>query len=240
MRRVPRRMPNLSPMTNSDSMSDSHAALPTDETDYVAAPPAEPVKRRNWGATAGRVARRSIVPAIFFVLGGVVALLGERLIGVGEGEGETRVMTFDDWRLVCPPATTENAQCSLTQEVVRDQGGTLLVMLSMNNPALGSNLSVTVPHGVLLDPGLGFSSGDESPKVRPYETCTPLGCVAHVPMDAATLKSLQENTRGQVLVVPGNGAPVTIPFSLRGFAQGYAELAREQARRNSIWGFLAR
>jgi invasion protein IalB len=101
-------------------------------------------------------------------------------------------------------------------------------------------MSVTVPHGVMLEAGLGFSIANEPMRVRPYEACNANGCFAFVTLDADTMKSLASNMGGQVVVVPGNGSPVTIPFSLKGFAEGYAELQRDKARRDSFFSFLSR
>jgi invasion protein IalB len=224
---------------------------------------AEP-KNRNFAGTAAGIGRKIAFPALFLVIGGVVALLGERLIdALFVTENETRVQAFEDWRLVCPPAVvppapppppppaegetappappvpTEIPPCALTIEVVNNAGA--LVALAMNDPS--SRIVVTVPHGVALEPGLGFAVGTEAMRIHPYETCTAVGCVAHVPADAETLRLMQESTGGEITVVPRNVAqpePVKIPFSLNGFAEGHAALAREAARRSSVWRFLSR
>ena len=185
-----------------------------------------------------KIALRIGLAVVLLIVGGVIALIGERLLGGGNtaGANEVRVVPFQDWRVIC-----SNAQggCTLNSDVLRDTGGTL-VSLVINNPAPGSTMAVTVPHGVMLDSGLGFSIADEPMRVRPYEACNAQGCFAFVTLDADTVKSLIANRAGQVVVVPGNGTPVTIPFSLKGFADGYAELQKASARRNSIFSFLGR
>lgn len=197
-------------------------------------------------------AQRALVPVLCFLAGAVVALGAERLLTMARGNPqETRVLTYQDWRVICSPAmpavaavpavaATETtparpatpaipavaAGCRLVQDVVRPEGGSLLqIALPLNDM---SKLMVTVPHGVILDPGLGFAVGQgATPAVHPYIACTEAGCIAPIPLDEATLKLLRENTDGRVSVVPGTGTPVAIPFSLRGFADGYAALARE-------------
>ena len=185
--------------------------------------------------------RALLVVALLFD-GGVMALVGERLIGGGAGApNETRVTTFQDWRVICPPYTPTTPACALTLDVLRDTGGVLMTV-SMLDPSPANaqpSLSLTVPHGVALDSGIGFSIGTEPMRVRPYETCTNAGCIALVTVDADTLRSLSGNMGGQVvLAVPGNPQPVTIPFSLRGFGDGYAELVRAKGRRTARLGFL--
>jgi invasion protein IalB len=182
------------------------------------------------------MAIRALIAVGLLIAGGVIALIGERLLGSSSPGNEVRVTPFQDWRVIC-----SNAQggCTLNSDVLRDTGGTL-VSLVINDPAPGSTLSVTVPHGVMLEAGLGFSIASEPMRVRPYEACNVAGCFAFVTMDADTLKSMTSNMNGQVVVVPGNGSPVTIPFSLKGFAEGYAELQKDKSRRDSIFSFLSR
>jgi invasion protein IalB len=177
---------------------------------------------------------------LLLIAGGAIALGGERLLGGGSSANETRVATFQDWRVVCPPLTPTTPNCVLTQDVLRDTGG-ILMTLNITDPTNNASLSVTVPHGVALDAGMGFSIGNEPMRVRPYETCTNQGCIALVTLDADTMKSLRGNMGGQVVVaVPGNTSPATIPFSLRGFGDGFDDLQRVMSSRKSIFSFLSR
>lgn len=180
----------------------------------------------------------AVIALVLLVVGGVV--VGQRLIGGSAPPNETRVTTFTDWRVICPPYNPAQPNCALTLDVLRETGGVLLTV-SMLDPAPNSSLSVTVPHGVALDAGMGFSVGPDPMRVRPFETCNNTGCIALVTVDVDTLRSLSANMGGQVVVaVAGNTQPVTIPFSLNGFAEGYADLQRAKARRTSVFGFLNR
>ena len=190
----------------------------------------------NWG----RLALRAGIVVLLLGAGGVIGLGGERLLSGKGPVNEVRITTFQDWRVVCPPLTPASPNCALTSDVVRDTGMNLL-NLSLVDPAPGSQLSLTVPHGVLLDPGLRFAIGTEPIRVRPYETCTNQGCIALVTVDADTLKSMTANMGGRIeLAVPNNAQPINIPFSLKGFADGYGELQRAKARRSGYFGFLGR
>jgi len=187
-----------------------------------------------------RSALRVALVAVLLVVGGVVALIGERFLAGPGATNETRVKTFTDWRVICPPYNPQQPNCALTLDVLRDTGGVLLTV-SMLDPAPNSSLSVTVPHGVALDAGMGFSVGSDPMRVRPFETCNNTGCIALVTADADTLRSLSTNMSGQVVVaVAGNTSPVTIPFSLNGFADGFAELQRAKASRTGFFSFLSR
>lgn len=191
---------------------------------------------RGWDAR--RIAIISGLAVLLLVAGGLITVVGQRLLGGGSAN-EVRITTFQDWRVICPALTPASPNCALTSNVMRDTGGVLLT-LSITNPAPGSTLSLTVPHGVLLDPGIAITIGNEPMRLRPYETCTNVGCIALVTVDADTLKALQSNMGGQVSVAaPNNAQPVNIPFSLKGFADGYATLVRETARRTGFFRFLS-
>jgi len=193
------------------------------------------IGKLNWG----KIALRTGIAILLLVAGGVITLVGERFFG-GPAANEVRITTFQDWRVICPPVSPATPNCALTSDVLRDTGGVLLT-LSLVDPAPGSELSLTLPHGVLLDPGLGFTIGNEPTRVRPYETCTNQGCIAVVTMDADTLKSLNANMEGRIAVaIPNNPQPVVIPFSLKGFADGYGALQRAKARRSGLFSFLTR
>jgi invasion protein IalB len=195
-------------------------------------------KPRSRGWDARRIAIISGLAVLLLVAGGLITVVGQRLLGGGSAN-EVRITTFQDWRVICPALTPATPNCALTSDVMRDTGGVLLT-LSITNPAPGSTLSLTVPHGVLLDPGISFTIGNEPVRLRPYETCTNVGCIALVTVDADTLKALQSSMGGQVSVAaPNNAQPVNIPFSLKGFADGYASLVRETARRTGFFRFLS-
>ena len=191
------------------------------------------------GGSWGRLAMRVGIVVLLLAAGGVISLAAERLLG-GIAPNEMRISTFQDWRVICPPLTKATPNCALTSDVLRDTGGVLLT-LSVLDPAPGGQLSLTVPHGVLLEPGLAFAIGTEPNRVRPYETCNNQGCVALVTIDADTLKALNANMGGHIAVaVPNNAQPVNIPFSLKGFVDGFGELQRAKARRTGMLSFLNR
>jgi invasion protein IalB len=199
------------------------------------------VASRRWDAR--RIALISGLAILLLVAGGIITLVGQRLLGGGISPNEVRITSYQDWRVACPAVTPQTPNCALSTEFTRpplngNPGGTMLT-LQMSDPAPDSTMTIIVPHGVLLEPGLAFTIGNEPMRVRPYETCSNAGCIALVTVDADTLKSLRSNTSGQVTVAAPNAQqPVNIPFSLKGFADGYAALAREHARRTGLFSFL--
>lgn len=197
-------------------------------------------KTRSFGGGAGRKSILVLLGVVILLAGAGLAVLGEHLLFGASNAKEVRVVPFDDWRVICPPPGQTANPCTLNMDVLRDTGGTLMSMV-LDNPNPGSVLAVTVPHGVALDSGLGFATGNDPLTVRPYETCTSAGCIAFITLDANLLKSMSANMKGNVVVaLPGNANPVSVPFSLKGFNDGYAELQRAKSRRDSIFAFLDR
>jgi len=186
-----------------------------------------PGRKRGLGTLA-----TVVLAVVLFFAGAFTTLVVQRL-AFSSGADESRIIAFDDWRVFCPPQSEAERNCTLSSEVVQGQ-----VSLVLENPELGSRLRVLVPHGVFLDPGLGFSVGDQALQIYQYETCLQAGCFAHVPVDSAMLDLLRTNMNGQVVVVPAAGSPVSVPYSLTGFSAGYDALVQQQARRNSMWSFL--
>jgi invasion protein IalB len=184
------------------------------------------------GRDSMRMILKFVVPVLIFLAGSASTLIVQRLF-LGNAGDETRVIAFEDWRVICPPVSDTERNCSLTSEVVPGQ-----VQLVLEDPTLGSRIRVIVPHGVSLDPGLGFSVGDQPLQIYQYETCMPVGCFADVPLDTNMLTNLRGNMSGEVVVVPATGSPVTVPYSLTGFGDGYDALVEERGRRDSMWSFL--
>lgn len=182
------------------------------------------------------MALRIGIPVLTFVVGAVAVLVVQRLM-VGDSGAVTRMMTYQNWRVVCPPAN-QNLPCELNEQIAQNPGGATLVSLSVDDPTLGSPMRVTVPIGISLDPGLGIAFGKDPMKVLPFETCLQAGCFAEIALDTDTLKAMRSNKNGTVTVVPNGGKPIKIPFSLDGFSDGYARLASEQSQRHSFLSFL--
>jgi invasion protein IalB len=217
LRRAKRRGPKEAPWgRNSPRAGEAEISLSHDYRDHPDDRHA-PGRSRHWVWNVG-------FAVVFMIVGGAAALVGQNLLG-GPGADELSIKRFEAWRVLCAPPDEkgEGGGCRLEAQVTRADGGTL-VSLAITDTAAGSQMTVMVPHGVMLDPGLGFSVGDGSLKVLPYETCMPQGCMVLVGLDTETLKAMRTAQSGQVVVVPGNGTPVTIPFSLKGFSAGFDEL----------------
>ena len=167
--------------------------------------------------------------------GALVLLLVQKLIGHPENDA-LLAMTFQDWRLDCAPPNDKKGGCVLSENIYSKEGETLAHLSYVEGDK--DKLAVVVPHGVLLEPGMGLSVGKDAVKPYPYETCDPNGCMVLVPIDDSMHAALIAATEGQIVVMPPEGKPIGFTYSLKGFADGVKALESDRHRRKAWWRFL--
>ncbi len=177
---------------------------------------------------------RVILATVGGFLLGTAALLGAT--NLLHGSKETTARVYDDWRLNCPPAAAKASACTLTQDLVQNGTGTTMIHIEFGVASGEKRLAVVVPHGVLLQPGLGLGIGSAPLRVLKYQTCDQVGCVVVLPLDEETLDAFGEADDGRIAIVAGNGEQVSFPYSLRGFKGGMRMLGWEAFRRSSWFG----
>jgi invasion protein IalB len=177
---------------------------------------------------------RVILTTVGGFLLGAVAVLGVTNLLHSNKESTTRV--YDDWRLNCPPAAAKASACTLTQDLVQNGTGNTMIHIEFGLAGGEKRLAVIVPHGVLLQPGLGLGIGSAPLRVLKYETCDQVGCVVVLPLDDEILDALEDADDGRIVIVAGNGEQASFPYSLRGFKGGMRMLGWEAFRRSSWFG----
>ena len=134
---------------------------------------------------------------------------------------------FGDWALDCRAAEAGRPrQCRLFQNVVQNPGFTQLVNISIARagPDAPYVASVTVPLGILLQPGL-FVLVDQQKLVQfPLYRCNVNGCLGTFPVTDRILQAFGSGTSSGVVFRQPNGKYAHIRFSLKGFAAGFEAL----------------
>jgi len=191
----------------------------------------EEIKRMDWkfwGVRAGIV--------LGIMLAGALVLLGiQKLIGHPE-EAAQLSYSYGDWRMDCGPPDDAKGGCALTENLFAKSGETIAHIVYVEGDH--ERLEIVVPHGVLLQPGMGFSVGKDAVKAYPYETCDAAGCLAFVPVDDAMRAALLANGDGQIVLMPPQGKPIGFKYSLKGFSDGVKALESDRNRRTAWWRFL--
>lgn len=177
---------------------------------------------------------RSILTGIGALILGMLAMLS--ITNIIHGDTESTARIYGDWRLNCPPTGAKVTACTLTQDIVQNGSGTTLVHMEIAQPENGRRIAIVVPHGVLLQPGLGLAIGTAPLKVLRYQTCDQVGCVVIEQLDDATLDALRNGESGRIVVVSRDGQELAFPFSLKGFAGGMRMVGWESFKRGSWLG----
>ena len=175
-----------------------------------------------------------------FVVGGaalVVGLvLGWAVHGLaGYNKAMETVTTFEDWRVLCPAATLPDQHCQIEQDTVdtktRSPVARLAIAVDKGKPVM----IATVPLGVALEPGTGFSFGSDAVKVIPYRVCTNAGCLAEAPLDDKLQAGFDGGKDGKLLftLAANSNKPVQVPVSLKGYAAAQRAYRSAEARRSS-------
>jgi invasion protein IalB len=179
--------------------------------------------------------KRGLIIGAIVLGGGIAGWIGR---GVLTGPPDTTTVTlYQDWQLICPASKDKDKHCEIIQDVVNEKIGRRVARISMGyiKQEKQPSLMLTVPLGVLLEPGLGLKLGVEDMKAYPYKTCVDDGCVAIIPIDKKLDKSLIAAQDASLAVVTpqGDGKPISLPFSMKGFAQAHRAYLSGEAKRNS-------
>jgi invasion protein IalB len=168
---------------------------------------------------------------------GLVA--GWALRGVTGYNTATQSMTsYESWRLACPAATQKDVSCEMVQDILDSQSHSEVARLALGKPPGGKlTLDVTMPLGVALEPGIGIRFGDdpkEALRTEKYRTCTQQGCIVDIVVDDKMQASLNAGKDGQLLFAGvGDGKPIAIPISLKGYSAAKRAYENSEAKRSS-------
>jgi len=169
--------------------------------------------------------------------GGALALglvIGWAVHGLaGYGATTETVTSFDDWRTACPAATLKDANCEIVRDIVDDKShnpiARVAIIRDKGKPAIG----ITLPLGVVLEPGMGISFGTDPAKTAPYRTCTQAGCIAEVMIDDKLQAGLDAGKDGKLIFAGPDAKPAAVPLGLKGFAAAQRAYRSNEAKRGS-------
>jgi invasion protein IalB len=172
-----------------------------------------------------------------FVLGAITAALSLHFWQAAHDfRGKVATTAYiQDWQLNCPPTAATATACSLQQAVVQRDTHATIAALTIARGVAADTLQIVVPLGVLIGPGLAFSAGTSATLAVPYTTCAQSGCVAITTLTSQTLGQMENGTGGQITIVGRDGKPVSLPFSLKGFADAMRERDRDWRSRTEHW-----
>ncbi len=170
-------------------------------------------------------------------LGGLIVgvLVGWAARGPGQDSNTSRIVVYQDWRLICPSDKDAKANCTMMSELIDPRSGTHLAQLTIGSEDNKRVLAIKVPLTVLLPAGVGLQFGTDTQTYQ-YAMCEPDGCLSFVPMDDKLRSSLDGAKSISVIVTASrDGKAVPLPMSVQGYDDAEKALNNVEARRHSWW-----
>ena len=137
----------------------------------------------------------------------------------------------DNWTVTCALTDQSGAkkQCSAILRIAQtDKNGAQHIVFSWvlghQDGKLESILSV--PSGVLIQPGVEVKIGDKETRKLIYSLCQPDHCESVLPLDEMMVKGLSAAATTEVTIYAVNGATAKFTVNMKGFAQAIADLGK--------------
>jgi invasion protein IalB len=137
----------------------------------------------------------------------------------------------DNWTVTCALTDQSGAkkQCSAILRIAQtDKNGAQRVVftwvLGRQDGKLESVLSL--PSGVLIQPGVEIKIGDKETRKLVYSLCAPDHCETVLPLDEVMVKGLSAASTTDVTIYLVNGASAKFTVNMKGFAQALADLGK--------------
>jgi invasion protein IalB len=142
----------------------------------------------------------------------------------------TEVISAGNWTVTCAQTDPPGAKrrCSAVLKIAQDQNNAQRVVFTwLVGVQDGKTLSVvSIPPGILIDPGVGVKVGANEGRKFNYSLCQPDHCEAVIPLDDALAKQLAASPTAEASVVAANGSTVKFAVNLTGFEQALAEVTK--------------
>jgi invasion protein IalB len=180
--------------------------------------------------------KSGLLIVLILVIGGFAGWIGRGAL-TGPGANNATVAVYDDWRVACPSAKLKDGTCEIAEDVVNPaEGRVARVSFLREKDKKDLTLVLTVPLGVLLEPGLSLRLGGDTLRTYQFKTCTEEGCAVLVPADKDLQQSFAKAQDASLKVVsPSDGKEVDVPVSMKGFPDAYAAFKNGEAKRKSWW-----
>ncbi len=155
----------------------------------------------------------------------VITLLSFTVAGNVQAKSE-HGKKFKDWTVICEklPSSKEKI-CNIFQNVTNEKKK-VVMQIAIGYPP-GSNDAqalITLPLGVLLQPGIEFKGGDAKAFRVPFGVCVKNGCVAIAKLSKDVIKLMKSGTKGSVKFAAAKNKIIAIPVSLSGFTAAFNSL----------------
>ncbi|WP_168017129.1 invasion associated locus B family protein [Halomonas salinarum] len=146
---------------------------------------------------------------------------------MGQPGADITTEQFSDWEVVCP-SEARQGNCTMNQVVSNAESNQPLMRVVVAYPPQleGSPaMTILLPLGVRLAPGLQLSAGSVQPAQFPYQVCQQQGCRADLPLEPSMFQALRAGSSATVSFVDPRGNRRDLDISLMGFTDASQAIA---------------
>ena len=132
-------------------------------------------------------------------------------------------LTYSFWTKVCRKGPEANAKqvCFLARDARVESGVPVAVVVLVEPEGEAKKLRVTLPLGVLLQPGTRVIIDNGQPLTGPYVICLPNGCMAEYDASDELITQMKSGQNLHVQGINGSRQPINIPMPPADFAKAY-------------------
>ncbi|MDG1708307.1 MAG: invasion associated locus B family protein [Emcibacteraceae bacterium] len=141
-------------------------------------------------------------------------------------ELETTTTVIGDWRIVHQTAPDGTVRKFMNQRGVDGNNNKQVFQIGFQYQADTKETIVELflPLGVVLPAGVKFGFSEKNEYEAMYQSCFQEGCLAVARVDKTVEKKFKEDGKGFIEFTHSQGGHMKLPFSLKGFSQGFKKL----------------
>lgn len=136
----------------------------------------------------------------------------------------TTVMKFGDWRVQCQQIDSAEESCVMGSSLVDEKSGQEIVQANFAKNENGTLMTLILPLGVHLIPGVKIDVVDGQSEAFPISFCTREGCFVNQLVSKELVDSLRKKESATLTFASTATQLVALPFSIMGFLDAYKKL----------------
>jgi len=142
----------------------------------------------------------------------------------------TESLSYDNWTVNCAYTDRpgDKPRCSAILRIAEKVNNVPRIIFTWIMGEQKSKLVsvLSMPTGVLIEPGVEVKIGAGAAKKYSYSLCAPDHCEAIIPMDAAIASEMKRAQTTEATVVGLRGQSVKFTVNMKGFGQALAAVAK--------------
>jgi len=131
------------------------------------------------------------------------------------------------WALGCnsPNAGTGTLECQISQTILRQETGQILMMIAIRKPQSGSmTMNFVLPHGLYLPAGLSYQIGTAAKNTVAIFSSDQNGAYSNISLPLDLVNALKAGSILNIGLETASRNPLTVPVSLTGFTSAIDRL----------------